>query len=139
MAGARTTFVLLSTAGLLLTGSGIAAASTSATNTAITNTAEETAYLRLDRTVAHEGDSVKIFARCGAGELLGLVGSEAFAPTGQDGPYEGNGGVARFTARIDDGLAGEATIRRDIAPGHYHVGQRCGGGNAGGLELTVIP
>jgi len=130
MAGARTTFVSLTAASLLLAGSGIATANTMA--------GETVPYLKLDRTIVSTGDHIKVFARCGGGELLNLVGSEAFAPTGADGPYEGNGGVAHFTARIDDGLEGEATIRDGIAPGHYHVGQRCGGGNAGGAELTVV-
>jgi hypothetical protein len=97
------------------------------------------AYLRLDHMTVHKGDLVHVVAGCGDGGLLNLVGSEAFAPTGQDGPYDGDGGVAVFTRQANGLAVGAATIRADIAPGRYHVGERCGGGNAGGLTITLRP
>lgn len=110
----------------LLASTGVAAADTGA-------------YLRLDHTTVHRGELVHVVAGCGDGSLLNLVGSEAFAPTGQDGPYDGDGGVAVFTRQANGLAVGAATIRADIAPGRYHVGERCGGGNAGGLDLTLRP
>jgi hypothetical protein len=122
----RTTAITVAALAGLLASTGTASAGTGA-------------YLRLDHTTVHRGELVHVVAGCGDGSLLNLVGSEAFAPTGQDGPYDGDGGVAVFTRQADGLLSGAATIRADIAPGRYHVGERCGGGNAGGLDLTLRP
>ncbi|WP_157357338.1 hypothetical protein [Amycolatopsis nigrescens] len=127
---ARKAFISLSVAGItaagVLAGGGIASA-------------ESGAYLELDRTTVAQGETVNVLARCDTGEALNLVGSEAFAPTGQDGPYEGNGGVAVFTREVAGNLEGQAGIRTDVAPGTYRVTERCGGGNAGGVDITVLP
>ncbi|WP_158881177.1 hypothetical protein [Amycolatopsis anabasis] len=106
--------------------------------TAPTASAGQPAELRLDRTTVAYGEALHVLARCDEGETLNHVGSEAFVPTGDDGPYEGNGGVVKFTRFSDAGAEGDTTIRNDIAPGTYHVGLRCGGGNAGGSEITVV-
>ncbi|GAA1946908.1 hypothetical protein [Amycolatopsis minnesotensis] len=122
----RTAFVALSVAGIAAAGSGVASA-------------DGGTYLHLDRTTVTTGDTVRVVARCSDGEGLNFVGSEAFSPTGDDGPYQGNGGVVPFHDEADGGLKGSTVVRADVAPGVYHVGQRCGGGNAGGVDLTVTP
>lgn len=122
----RTAFVALSVAGIAAAGSGVASA-------------DGGTYLHLDRTTVATGDTVHVSAKCDDGEGLNFVGSEAFTPTGDDGPYQGNGGVVPFHDRSDGSATGETVIRADVAPGVYHVGQRCGGGNAGGVDLTVTP
>ncbi|GAB3499879.1 hypothetical protein [Amycolatopsis cihanbeyliensis] len=111
--------------------------------TLLTATAPATAtpapFLRVDKTTVSPGMVVHVSAYCGRREGLNHVGSAAFAPTGHDGPYQGNGGVVVFTERTPGGGEGYAEIRADAVPGTYYVGQRCGGGNAGGLTLTVTP
>lgn len=122
--------VALSATGATLTGLALGGGMASA---------DPEASLQLDKTSVAPGDTVNVVATCGAGEGVNMVGSEAFAPTGQDGPYTGNGGTAVFgDDQRGDEKQGIATIR-DVGPGTYHVGQRCGGGNAGGLEIHVLP
>jgi hypothetical protein len=113
-------------AACLVGGSGLAAADTQAS-------------LHLNPTTATQGELIKIFATCGADEGLNYVGSEAFQPTGGQGPYApGGGGIAKITKRHNGRYYGYVFVRNDIAPGTYHVGERCGGGNAGGVDLTVV-
>ncbi|MGC7095879.1 hypothetical protein ACPZ19_14500 [Amycolatopsis lurida] len=94
-------------------------------------------FLRLDKEIVRAGEQVRVVAGCGV-EGLNLVGSTAFAPTGQDGPYTGNGGVAVFTVRSSALSWGTATVRADAMPGVHPVSERCGGGHAGSRELTVV-
>ena len=92
--------------------------------------------LHLDHASYAPGQVVKLSVSC-AGDGLNYVGSTAFKPTGHDGPYTGNGGTAKITSQQGGELHGYAVIAPHAKPGKYDVGQRCGGGNAGGTELTV--
>lgn len=118
----------------------VAAAAFALVGSAGMASADTESYLRLDKPIVTAGETVGVLAGCGEDEILGTVGSAAFAPTDQDGPYEGNGGAVVFSSRSEGGEAsGHATIRSDAAPGTYHVGQRCSGGNTGGAQITVLP
>ncbi|AXB46891.1 hypothetical protein [Amycolatopsis albispora] len=119
--------LIVSTATLALAGAAAGTASASTTG----------AFLTLDKEIVRAGEQVRVLAGCGV-EGLNLVGSTAFAPTGQDGPYTGNGGVAVFAVRSSALSWGTATVRADAAPGVYQVSERCGGGHAGSRELTVV-
>ncbi|PXY32241.1 hypothetical protein [Prauserella muralis] len=95
------------------------------------------AFLVVDKSTVAPGELVRVSAGCPLGEGVNHVGSAAFAPTGHDGPYSGNGGVARLTAQAAGAAAGRAVIRPDAAPGRYDVTLRCGGGHAGTTTLDV--
>ncbi|MBK1783978.1 hypothetical protein [Prauserella cavernicola] len=97
------------------------------------------ATLLVDKSIVSPGEVVHVTAKCPYAEGISHVGSPAFAATGADGPYAGNGGVAVLTARSGGFGIGRAEIRADIAPGVYPVVLRCGGGNAGTVELTIPP
>jgi hypothetical protein len=100
--------------------------------------ADTAPFVHLHPTVVSAGDRVNVTAGCGdSGEGLNWVGSHAFAPTGNDGPWEGNGGVARITKVVNGTYYGYATIA-NVQPGSYWVGERCGGGNAGGVYISVV-
>lgn len=104
--------------------------------TAAVASAADVPSLHLDQRTYAPGEVVELSADC-AGDGLNFIGSAAFAPTGHDGPYTGNGGVATITAQRDGVSRGHAVIAADTEPGDYHVGQRCSGGNAGGVMITV--
>ncbi|MFI6024352.1 hypothetical protein [Amycolatopsis magusensis] len=119
--------LLVSTATLALAGAAAAPAGATPTGS----------FLKLDKEIVRAGEQVRVVAGCGV-DGLNFVGSAAFAPTGQDGPYTGNGGVAVFDVRTTAVSWGSATVRADAMPGSYQVSERCGGGHAGSKELTVI-
>lgn len=92
-------------------------------------------WIRVTPSRVAPGGTVHVTGRCNPNET-GYIISQAFVHDAQH-DFAGVGAVD-LKADASGRYSAQARISLTATPGVYHVGARCGGGNAGGTTLTVV-